>query len=99
MSGKYCWFKPSHWGSRGFGMGRRRRKVIRVRRKRLPKIYLCPQCGKEGIRVELLRDQERATVRCGSCGLTEELPIMPAFEEVDAYCRFADRFYMRVTNA
>jgi transcription elongation factor Elf1 len=78
-------------------MGRRRRKVVRIPRKRLPTIYLCPSCGKEAIKVEILPEQEHATVRCGNCGLTDELPIKAGLKEIDVYCRFADKFYSRAT--
>jgi len=56
-------------------------------------VYLCPRCGREAIMVEILKGRERATVRCGSCGLAEELPIKPAFLKIDVYCHFMDKFY------
>jgi transcription elongation factor Elf1 len=74
-------------------MGRRRRKVVHIPKKHLPRFFSCPKCGKETVSVEILRDQGRALVRCGSCGLKGEFPIKVAQGEVDVYCMFTDKIY------
>jgi transcription elongation factor Elf1 len=74
-------------------MGRRRKKVVRIPKKHLPKFFACPKCGKETVRVEISRDHGTAIVGCGSCSLKEEFPIKPAQGEIDIYCLFTDKFY------
>ena len=74
-------------------MGRRRRKAVHIPKKHLPKFFSCPRCGKETVRVEILRIEGRAKVGCSTCGLKEEFGIKPAQGEVDIYCMFTDRVY------
>jgi transcription elongation factor Elf1 len=74
-------------------MGRRRRKVVHIPKKHLPRLFSCPRCGKETVRVEIYRDQKRALVACGACGVKEEFPIKPVQGEIDMYCMFTDKFY------
>ena len=80
-------------------MGRRRKKVVRIPKKHLPKLFPCPKCGKETVRVEIFRDHAGATVGCGSCGMKEEFPIKPAQSEIDVYCMFTDKLYGRFKKA
>lgn len=74
-------------------MGRRRRKVVKVVKRRLPEFYLCPKCGKNTVKATINRKHGRVVVVCGSCGLNTAFDVEPQMEEVDAYCLFVDSYY------
>lgn len=76
-------------------MGRRRRRVIKVVKKKLPTVFSCPSCGEESIRVKLPQGSGPAIVQCGSCGLKQEFEASPSSQIVDIYCRFTDAFYSK----
>ncbi|NLE06116.1 MAG: hypothetical protein GX638_15120 [Crenarchaeota archaeon] len=76
-------------------MGRRRKKVVHIPKKRLPKFFSCPRCGKETVRVDINREESTAVAGCSSCGLQADFPIRKAQGEVDVYCMFTDKIYGR----
>jgi transcription elongation factor Elf1 len=78
---------------KGIGLGRRRRRVIKVVKKKLPSVFTCPECGQEAIRVKLPQGEAPAIVQCGSCGLKREFEVTPSSQVVDIYCMFTDTFY------
>ena len=80
-------------------MGRRRRRVVKVVKKKLPTVFTCPSCGEEAIRVLLPQGSGSANVQCGSCGLKREYKASPSSQIVDIYCKFTDEFYANTKSS
>jgi len=76
-------------------LGRRKRKIVRLPKRRLPKIFLCPKCGEDAVKVTMGRKEVSAAVVCGKCGLRAEIPVSPQDQPVDLYCEFTDKFYAK----
>jgi len=74
-------------------LGRRRRRVIRIVKKKLPTVFVCPRCGEEAVRVTIAKDTGKAAVMCAMCQLKDEFQAHPAAQMIDVYSYFADRFY------
>ena len=74
-------------------MGRKRQKVVKITKRRLPSQYLCPNCGKNAISVILKRDVNIGRIICADCNLKAQFQIPLEIEPVDAYCLFVDKYY------
>jgi transcription elongation factor Elf1 len=75
-------------------MGRRKRKQQSYKRvKKVPKIFTCPNCGEKSVKVENIRKNVIAIVKCGHCGLTREVLVNSISEPVDAFGDFIDIHY------
>ena len=74
-------------------MGRRRRRVVRIVKKKLPTVFVCPRCGEEAVRVTIAKDTGKAVVLCALCNLKDEFQAHPAAQPIDVYSYFTDRFY------
>lgn len=72
-------------------LGRRRRKVIRVVKRTLPKVFSCPNCGVTGVRVHL-QGEHSAVIACGNCKLTLNYDYSGRKEAIDIYNEFVDLF-------
>ncbi len=84
---------PSPSKAKSFVLGRRRRRVVRIVKKKLPTVFVCPRCGEEAVRVTIAKGTGKATVMCALCQLKDEFPAHPAAQMIDVYSYFADRFY------
>ena len=74
-------------------MGRRRKQVVKIIRRSLPELYLCPQCGKNTVKAGINKATKMATVICSSCSLRSSFAAKSKMVPVDAYCAFVDQFY------
>ena len=72
-----------------FGMGRRRRRVVHIVKKTLPKVFTCPNCGMVAVRLQ--PKDETTIISCGSCGISQEISNRGK-EPIDIYNEFVDRF-------
>jgi len=76
-------------------VGRKRQKVVKVIKRKLPELFLCPKCGKNTVKVNIDPKHEIARVVCGDCGLRGEFHTADRVEPIDIYCIFIDQFYNR----
>lgn len=79
-------------------LARRKRKVIKVFKKTLPKVFACPQCGMVTVRITSHEDDISHdfvyTVTCGNpnCNVRRELRYSAKKEMIDVYNTFVDDY-------
>jgi len=61
------------------------------RKKLLHGPYDCPKCKMSKMRIQVDKKMKEVAAIC-SCGLESQLNYIPAFEAIDYYNRFLDRF-------
>ncbi|MCS7110397.1 MAG: hypothetical protein NZ956_02880 [Candidatus Caldarchaeum sp.] len=71
-------------------MGRKRRKIIKKTARPFPNVYSCPLCGAVAVTVVHEKGSEIASVTCGNCRTSAEVPWYPAYSNVDAYTKWYD---------
>jgi len=71
-------------------MGRKKRKVIKIFKKTLPKILACPICGNISLVVNRVSD-ENVKIKCGTCKLSYEYHASKNKENIDIYNEFVDK--------
>jgi len=76
------------------GRRRKRRKIIRRPKKKIPKIFTCPNCGEKSVSVHIDKENGQVSVRCGVCGLEASFDYMPILQPVDYYGKFVDSFHI-----
>jgi transcription elongation factor Elf1 len=79
-------------------MGRRRKRAIRIPKKALPKVFLCPRCGAETVNILFGKNNPIAKVDCGGCGLKDEIKCSRVMGLVDVYCKFVDNFHASISS-
>lgn len=80
-------------------MGGRRKKRRKARPRfvrRLPRLFMCPNCNKQALSVSMRptegSDYAEATAQCGECGLCVVLTVPRLFHPVDVAGRVVDVF-------
>ncbi len=61
--------------------------------KKIPKIFICPKCGRQAVSVEFNNDHTEAYVKCAYCNLSGYVQVKKIHEAVDAYNIFVDEYY------
>ncbi|MFW9928305.1 MAG: transcription elongation factor [Candidatus Thorarchaeota archaeon] len=74
-------------------MGRKlHRKVITRPRPSLPRIFECPKCEAEAVKIDL--KETHATIICGNCHINKTFSdLKRVYDKVDIYGMWIDEYY------
>jgi len=71
---------------------RRRKKVIKVYKPKIPKIFTCPICGSKSLNITIDRKISEAYAKCANCGLNWRTNVKSYEEKIDVYHRLFDEY-------
>ena len=74
-------------------MGRQRKSIVKLPKKKLPTIFICPSCGEESIKIPIIRGKTMVEVKCSKCGLVSDISVSSGNQPVDIFCKFVDMVY------
>ena len=76
-------------------MGRKTRRPVQTRRRpSLPKIFQCPRCEAQAVKIQIDTVATMATIDCGSCHLNVVIENVKSMSEpIDIFGDFIDRYY------
>lgn len=66
---------------------------MKVIKKTLPQLFLCPRCGKNTVKAFVDEKKELGIVVCATCSLRAQFPLTQKMDPVDVYSTFVDKFY------
>ena len=73
-------------------MGRKKRKIVKLQKRKLPTVYLCPKCGEESVKINIEK-KPNAMITCGKCELKAAISFQLYEKPIDIYCNFVDKYY------
>ncbi len=74
-------------------MGRRRRKkIIKPYKPKIPKVFTCPVCGATALNITIDKKKKEAIAKCASCDLEWVTKVKEYEEKIDVYHRLFDEY-------
>ena len=73
-------------------LGRKRKRILRIVKRTLPKVFSCPKCGVSSVRITSQSNNIRITCGNMDCRLTYTRESERPREHIDIYNEFVDEF-------